>query len=156
MIGTIIGLAFPIVRANFNDPPPSSTVISLMDQEVEAGKSHNLAIVDRIYGPGATVTDAACRTAGASQTWQGTTQIEGRYSALPAFAALYHVNIHITWQPADNRANRAEVTADTVGVLGATATSPVGQAFYGHEMWVFAKSGDQWVVRSFIYNLCLP
>ncbi len=155
ILGTIVGFAIPSVTTAMTGPPSENTVIALMDQEVDAGRSRSLGIVDRIYDSDATVTDAACRTPGASQSWHGRGEVETRYKGVPAFVSLYHVDVHVTWEPANRDASRAEATADTIGVFAPTSTSPMGQAVYGHELWVLIKSGDQWVIQSFIYNLCL-
>lgn len=155
IIGTIVGFYLPLVVHKVTDPPPITTVLALMDQEVDAGMRQDLGIVDRIYTSNATVTDAACRTAGASRSWHGRGEIETRYKDLPRFESLHHVDTHVTWAPPDQTASRAEATADTIGVIAPTGTSPMGQAIYGHEVWVFVKSGHAWAIQSFIYNVCL-
>ncbi len=155
LLGTILGYVLPIEVARTNAPPPVSTVTDLMDKEVEAGKQPNTRHVDQIYASGAAVTDAACRTPSASQSWYGYGPIEGRYQNLPKFEALYHVNVHVSYEPDNSDAARAEATSDTIGIMIPAGTS-VPQTISGHEQWIFVKSGGRWVIQAFIYNLCQP
>jgi hypothetical protein len=127
-----------------------------MDEEVTAGVTHDVDLVNRIYTPDAVVTDAACQTPGVSQTWKGHAQIDGRYRSLPKFLWLQHVFAQVTWDPNDSDASAAYVTADTIGVLSPAASPGKSQSIVGHELWVFARVNAQWQITSFTYNLCLP
>ncbi len=156
LLGTILGYGLPIVVTQLTAPPAVSTLTDLMDKEVDAGKQpQNTRLVDQIYASGAAVTDAACRAPGASQSWYGYGAIENRYQQLPKFEALYHVNVHITYEPDNRDAARAEATSDTIGIMIPVGTS-VAQTISGHEQWIFVKSGDRWAIQAFIYNLCQP
>lgn len=156
VLAAALGFFTPLVWNHFTGPPPDATVVQLMDREVTASKSHDGGIVAQIYAGDATVTDAGCLTAGVSRTWHGVADIQARYSGLPEFVSLGHVNTHVIWEPADRHADRAEATADTNGVIAPTSASTTGQPINGHELWTFVRSGTGWVIESFTYNLCFP
>jgi hypothetical protein len=139
-----------------NQPPGIGTVTNLMKEEVTAAETRNTALVDRIYTQDAVVTDAACQTAGASQTWQGYDRIDARYRNPGKFLWLQHVFAQVTWDPNDSNASTAYVTADTVGVLLPATSHGKSQSIVGHELWVFLRVDGQWRISSFTYNLCLP
>ena len=152
----VIGLAVPQLWSLWTGPPPANAVIDVMNQETMAGMTRDPGVIGHIYAPDATVTDAGCQTPGASNTWRGAEEIATRYGGLPAIESLHHVDVSVRWEPANRWASRAEVAADTIGVLAPTGTPPKSQSIAGHERWILFKSGDRWLIQSFTYNLCLP
>jgi len=127
-----------------------------MDTETAAAKSHDIAALRRLYAPGAVVADAACMTRGAAQVWNGWHQIADRYRGLPGFLSLRHVHPLVLWQPDNSGAVTADVTAETIGVIGPSASTPKPAFITGNELWTFALSHGRWMVTSFTYNLCVP
>jgi len=117
IFGAIAVTVILAVAHSRNQPPGIGTVTNLMKEEVTAAETRDKALVNRIYTQDAVVTDAACQTAGASQTWQGYDQIDARYRNPGTFLWLQHVFAQVTWDPNDSDASTAYVTADTVGVL---------------------------------------
>ncbi len=156
IFGTIAVTVILAVAHSRNQPPDISTVTSLMKEEVTAAETRNTALANRIYTPDAVVTDAACQTPGASQTWQGYAQIDARYRNPGKFLWLQHVFAQVTWDPNDSGASTAYVTADTAGVLLPATGHGKSQSIVGHELWTFVRVNGQWRIASFTYNLCLP
>lgn len=154
-VGVILGLFLPLLYGIIVNPPPASTLTDLMNQESLAAKMHNTSVVSRIYASDAVVTDAGCQTPGASTSWKGAVQIMSRYNALAAFSSLEHVNVHVNWEPDFEWATKADATSETVGVIVPSGGSQQSQFIVGHEQWTFAHENGQWVITSFIYNLCL-
>lgn len=152
-----IALAFgvPAVK-HLHAPPGTGTVLDLMNAEATATAAHDFAAITGIYAHDAVVTDAGCQSPGASQTWKGLARIEARYIALPSFSSLQHVNALVLWEPNDWRASKADVTAETVGVIAPSTSSQKPQFIVGNEQWTFADENGRWVITSFTYNLCLP
>jgi hypothetical protein len=141
--------------AYLHAPPGTATVTELMDAEAAAATTHDLAQVSRIYARDASVTDAGCQTPGAAQTWKGLAAIDARYTALPSFSSLLHVGAQVRWVPDDWRAGRADVMAQTIGVITPPASSQKPQSIVGNEQWIFARENGRWVITSFTYNLCI-
>jgi len=137
-------------------PPPDSVVTVLMNEDVVAATTKNLAIVLQIYAPDAFVKDAACQSPGQSTTWRGLGPIKARYRALPGFASLGHEFAQVRFTPDTSRAATATATAQTVGFIKPSATSPTGQYIHGDEVWTFARTGGRWLITSFTYNVCYP
>lgn len=137
-------------------PPSPSAVTMLMNEDAEAAMTRKLAIVNRIYAPDAFVKDAACQSPGQSTTWRRLPQIRARYRALPEFSSLQHEFAQVRFIPDTARATRATATAQTVGHVKPSATSPSGNYIHGDEKWTFARVGGQWLITSFTYNVCYP
>lgn len=142
--------------ASPSHPPPPSVVTVLMTEEGAATTTRNLAIVGRIYAPGAFVRDAACRSPGHSVTWRGLVQIRARYRALASFAFLRHEFPRVHFIPDNSRAVRATATAQTAGRIRPSRTSPAGRYMRGGEVWTFARISGRWLVTSFTYDVCNP
>jgi hypothetical protein len=152
-------ILLPVMLAAYHSryqPPSIGTVKSLMDEEVTAGMIHDVDLVNHIYTSDASVTDAACQTAGASRTWKGHDQLDARYRSLPTFLSLQHVFAQVTWDPNDSYASTAYVRAETIGVILPAVGHGKSQSIVGHELWVFTRGNGQWKISSFTYNLCLP
>jgi hypothetical protein len=131
---------------------PLSSITHLMDQEVLAGKTGDVQIVESIYTQDAVVTDAGCYShPGVLSYYNGLIEIINRYQHLPHFDALQHVNISVTWDP--QQPMEAKATADTVGVTSAANGSKI--PLVGHESWSFVGINNQWFISRFIFNLCL-
>jgi len=135
---------------------PTTAVIDLMDQEVTAAENRDLLSIDRIYAPGAMVTDAACQPGEQFRTWNGREEIKSRYHDLPQFLSLAHIKIQVTLIPNDSSAVMATATASTQGefVMVAPDGSQKQIALGGNEQWEFSKIGDQWFITKFTYSLC--
>lgn len=129
-------------------PHDESTIIHLMDQEVQIATTHTGSLAS-IYNAQAAVMDAGCQTPGQGVVWSGLTQITDRYSNLGRFTSLEHSDPHISWEPNNLLATKAYVLATTIG---GTASGPV----HGNEHWTFAKINGQWLITSFTYNFCSP
>jgi hypothetical protein len=156
----LLTVLLPAVYHHWAGPPDARVVTALMDEEASASmktvKTQRLVIVRSIYAPGAVVTDAGCQSpAVSSLSWQGIRQIDGRYSSLPRFLVLQHVNDQVNWVPDNRHATEAEVQAQTVGVLQSSPTSRP-QFIRGDELWTFELVNGRWLIKSFIYNLCFP
>jgi len=156
ILGAAIPIAYSLIHHSLTAPPGIGTVTRLMNEESRAAKAHDVNVASRIYARGAVVTDAGCQTPGASHSWVGRAEIKARYRALPTFLSLHHVNARVFWDPDNRQATTADVTADTIGVLGPSAGSQARQPIAGHELWTFALFDGRWLVTSFTYNLCLP
>jgi hypothetical protein len=152
----LAGLVWVYHQITTSPPPSTSTVTSLMEQEVTAGETHNTALVERIYSPDAVVTDAACQTPGVSQTWKGYRQLDARYLGLPKFLWLQHIFAQVTWDPNNSSASTATATAETAGVLLPATSHGKSQSIVGRELWTFAIVDGQWRITSFTYNMCVP
>jgi hypothetical protein len=154
LLGVAVQFAGQGVR-DYVGQVPAAAVMGLISQEAAAARSHDLGLVERIYMPDAVVTDAGCQSSAPPVSWIGLVQIEDRYRALPAFASLQHVDVELSWDSQNRWASRASATADTIAVLE-PAAGQKPQVVVGREGWEFAKTGGQWVITSFTYNLCLP
>jgi len=127
-----------------------------MNEEAAAAKARDGTAVGRIYARNAVVTDAGCQSPGTSHSWTGLARIEARYRVLPRFSSIQHVNARVLWEPDDSRAVRADVTAETVGVIAPLNSSQKPQFIVGDELWTFALANGKWDITSFTYNLCRP
>ena len=79
ILGSLVLSGLLWLYHGFSQPPPVTAVTTLMDEEATAAQKHDTSVVGRIYAPDAVVTDVACQTPGASQTWVGYAQISRRY-----------------------------------------------------------------------------
>ena len=167
VIGAILlaGLAWAYHQITMSPPPSTSTVTSLMTQEVTASETPHAtatevkrihSLVESIYAPDAVVTDAACQTPGASQTWKGYRRLDARYLGLPKFLWLQHVFAQVTWDPDNSSASTATATAETAGVMLPATSQGKSQSIVGRELWTFAIVDGQWRITSFTYNMCVP
>lgn len=154
VIGAVVQLATARAVHNATKPPSIGVLINVMNAEAAATRSGDLAALASLYAPGAVVTDAGCQTRGTARIWAGLNQITARYDRLPRFLSLRHVDPQVVWLPDNSTAAKAEVTAETVGVIAPPAKSPNPVPVFGHELWTFALSQGRWVVTSFTYNLC--
>jgi len=152
VVGVVVGLAIPWAahKLSASEPPPDSIVLQIMDKEIQFAKDHRGVQALELYAPNAVVVDAGCQNPGTGFVWQGADSIRRRYETLPSFASLSHANVHVSWIPPDNSANRATVTAETVGVI--LPRTPIR----GHEQWGFKLINGRWLITSFFYNLCFP
>lgn len=153
VIVVIITLILTLTVQWILGPPSDSTVTALMAQEVQAGKTHDVRLVASIYDEHAVVMDAGCQSPDQGTVWSGLPRITARYLELPQFASLDHADPHVSWVLNNRFATKAYASATTIGAI---ASSTGNQPIRGHELWVFAKINGQWLITSFIYNLCMP
>ncbi len=158
IVGAVLlaGVVWVYHQFTVSPPPDASTVTSLMAQEIAAGETHDTALVDRIYAPGAVVTDAACQSPQDSRTWKGYGQLDARYLGLPRFLWLQHVFAQVTWDPDNSSASTATATAETAGVMLPATRHGKSQSIVGRELWTFARVDGQWRITSFTFNMCVP
>ena len=152
-IGAAMGIFIPRYLDAINQHPSDTIVTHLMEQEAQAGKTHDSGLVRSIYASNAVVADASC-SSNHPDIKQGIDEIIQRYQNLPTFLSLDHVNVAVSWDPDSSEATRATATADTISEI--LNTDNTRQFIGGHEQWTFAKIDDHWLITSFIYNLCLP
>lgn len=134
-------------------PPSNSKITDLMDREIVAATTRNVALLDSIYAPQATIIDSGCSSHTQGSIWPGLALIRARYSSLPTLTGLEHFGPHITWSPDNFLATTAYATATTSGgILSANGSGsiPLG----GYEHWSAAKINGQWLITSFTYSLC--
>lgn len=148
------GIVMVSVKQPAGPPPSPSAVTSLMSKEATDAETHNTAAALSLYASTAFVKDAACLTHGSSTTWRGLKAIKARYKGLPAFSALQHKFPQVQFMPPDSLARTARATAQTVGILAPSATSPLPQYVRGNELWTFALINGKWLITSFTYNVC--
>jgi hypothetical protein len=151
--GLIVGSLLTFLLLSILSPGHlnDSIVTNLMDQDVNAAKSHDVGSLPQIYAYNAVVVDAGCQSSSPSSVWSGLPQITARYEGLPPFTLLAHVNVHVSWIPDNSSATQATATADTSGIALVNGSSI---SLRGHELWTFAKIDGQWRITSFTYNLC--
>lgn len=148
LLVAILTFAFTLGVQWILGPQDESTIIQLMDQEVQIATTHTGSLAS-IYDAQATVIDAGCQTPGQGVVWSGLTRITDRYNNLGRFTSLEHADPHISWEPNNRWATKAYVSATTIG---GTASGPI----HGNERWTFAKINGQWLITSFTYNFCQP
>lgn len=151
ILGIFLALIFPVIFHAVHGPPPDTVVTNLMNQEVLAAETHDVGPLPLIYAYNAVVVDAGCQSPSPAAIWSGLPQITDRYSHLPQFLSLAHVNVHITWIPDDSSATRATATADTNGIALINGSK---LSLRGHEQWTFAMIDGQWRITLYTYNLC--
>ena len=91
--------------------------------------------------------DAVVRDAGSEQSWHGLQQIRDRYSELPQFTKLDHVDIQVILEPGGNSASAVASTSGEMLTNG--VVTPVS-SFLG-EYWTFKKVEGTWRIETFTY-----
>lgn len=152
-IGAAMGVFIPQYLDALTQHPSNAIVTHLMEEEARAGVGHDWEHVRSLYASDAVVADAGC-SSNHPDIRQGINEIVQRYQTLPTVLALAHVNVAVSWDPDSSGATKATATAETIG----ETSNPDGtrQFLGGYEQWTFARTDNQWLITSFIYNLCLP
>lgn len=124
--------------------PSERPIRQAIAAEAAAAKEGDVDKAVSLYAPGAVVRDA-----GAGATWSGLPEIRRRYSDLPKFNKLDHVDVTVTF---DEHGEFARAVASTAGVIVNEdgSTSPVSSV--DAERWSFEKIEGRWKVVSFTYD----
>jgi hypothetical protein len=157
VLGAVLAFALPGLW-DWAFGPPTAELTRLMNLEAASAlathQEQRGVMLAKLYAPGAEVIDAGCGSSRSSTTWHGTVQIAGRYTSLPQFDNLRHINTQFIWIPNNRWANRATATSETSGVISGSDTRKA-QPIHGLERWEFEKINGRWAVTSFAYNVCL-
>jgi len=152
-IGAAMGVFIPQYLDALKQHPSDAIVTHLMEEEARAGIGHDWEHMRRLYASDAVVADASC-SSNHPDIRQGINEIVQRYQTLPTVLALAHVNVAVSWEPDSSEATKATATAETIGEI--SNPDSTRQFLGGYEQWTFARIDNQWLITSFIYNLCLP
>jgi len=115
----------------------------LIAHEATAALDHDVEKAVSLYAPEAVVRDAR-----GGISWFGPREIRDRYSKLPEFKKLAHVDLIVTVNP----------SLESASALGSTEGEFVEDGGLTHissvagEQWSFAKIEGVWKIASFTYN----
>lgn len=154
IVGALLTFFIPLGYTSFVSPVSPILATQLMNQEIQAAKTHDTSLVASIYSPDAVVTDEACLSKQSPMTWRGLSEITSRYLTLPQFLTLQHLNVTVTWDTGWwLTTSRGTATAETVGVFEVNGSAQL-QAVTGREAWSFVSTNGQWQISSFTFGLC--
>ncbi len=130
----------PLIR---EDPCPVGHFLQIMDMEADATLEGNVDKAVSLYAP-----DGVVRDAGAGTSSVGADEIRDRYSNLPEFSKLRHVDVTVT---CDEGGELARARASTTGEMMEDGRMVPISSVDGEE-WTFQKVGGSWKIVSFTYN----
>ncbi|MGD0766140.1 MAG: nuclear transport factor 2 family protein [Dehalococcoidia bacterium] len=141
IIGTVVDGVIGTTEARSSDN--IEQVKQLIHEEAAAALAADIDGALSLYTP----NYAVVRDAISGESWQGLQQIRDRYSKLPQFTKLDHVDIQVTLEPGGNSASAVASTSGEMLTNG--GVTPVS-SFRG-EYWTFQKVEGTWRIETFTY-----
>lgn len=134
------------VKQELSAPAPrqEGPIRELIDQEADAAREGDVDKAVSLYAPGAVVRDA-----GAGVGWSGLSEIRQRYSDLPKFKKLDHVDVTVTF---GEDGEFARAVASTAGEILNNDGSITFISSVSGEIWSFRRIEGDWKIVSFTYD----
>jgi len=157
-VAGVVGALIMAILAYCNAPPTPEEVADknasqraaheleirgLLADEATAARERDIDRALRLYSEDAVVRDAR------GPSWSGHTEIRGRYSELPLFKKIDHVDVSVE---VSIGGQFASARASTTGlIMNEDGTETPISSIMG-EIWVFHKIEGTWKILSFTYN----